>query len=250
MTVNAKISTRPSRMATGLEAAPPARLPPIADRSLADQVAQILVQGIAAGRIARGDRLIETRLARDFGISRIPLREALRELEIQGIVSAEPRRGRRVADFDDLQVHHVCEARLALERLAVRAAAETYKREPHRLAALDRLLKDMRDNIGPKADRLKINQADIDFHSEIYAASGNACLQTLWDMLSRQVVIVFALETFNRLDPRRNYEQHVKLRDLLARADAKALDREIEGHIMSYMKEDRRKVAATGSRKR
>src|ERR1700674_5424220 len=98
----------------------------LVQRSLVDQVADKLVLGIASGRLPPGDRLIETELAEDFGVSRIPLREALRILESNGLISAEPRRGRRVVDFGDVQVHHVCETRLVLERLAIRQAVETY----------------------------------------------------------------------------------------------------------------------------
>ena len=207
------------------------RLTPL---SLVDQVANQLVLGIASGRIARGERIIEAELAEDFGISRIPLREAMSVLESQGILVAEPRRGRRVAGFDESQVRDVCETRLALETLAVRQAAATYRRDPARLKPLDAVLSQMRADLASGPEPLKLNQNDVNFHTEIYAATDNSYLQMLWDALSRHVVIVFALETFHRHEPELNLKQHEKLRDLMISGDFAALDREVEAHILSY----------------
>jgi DNA-binding FadR family transcriptional regulator len=100
---------------------------------------------------------------------------------------------------------------------------------------LDELLDDMRRTVESGGDPLTVNQNDVDFHAEIYAASDNICLQALWESLSRHVVIVFALETFERLEPARNLRQHEILRDLLVKGDLTALDVEIESHIMSYL---------------
>ena len=202
--------------------------------SLVDRVADQLVNGIASGRIHRGERLIEADLAEDLGISRIPLREAMSVLETQGILVAEVRRGRRVAEFGAAQVRDVCETRLALERLAVKQARATYKRDPGRIAALDAVLDDMRANLVRGSTTQDLNLNDVRFHTEIYAATDNSYLQTLWDMLARHVVIVFALQTFHRHEPEENLREHELLRNLLLTGSPKDLDREIEAHILSY----------------
>jgi DNA-binding GntR family transcriptional regulator len=202
--------------------------------SLVDRVADQLVSGIASGRIHRGERLIEADLAEDLGISRIPLREAMSVLETQGILVAEVRRGRRVAEFGAAQVRDVCETRLALERLAVKQAQATYKRDPGRIAALDLVLNDMRTNLERGSTIQDLNYNDVRFHAEVYAATDNSYLQTLWDMLARHVMIVFALETFHRHEPAENYKQHQILRNLLLSGSPEELDQEIEAHILSY----------------
>ena len=202
---------------------------------LVDTLSSKLVHGIATGRLPLGGRLIETEIADDFGISRVPLREALSVLESQGIITADVRRGRRVASYSDLNVREVCATRLALETLAVKEAARTYAREPRRIEALDAVLEEMAGTVDEGADHLAINQHDVDFHSEIYAATDNFCLQVLWDTLSRHVVIVFALETRKKFDAERNLAQHRRLRDLLLAGDEPALEAEIEDHIMSYI---------------
>lgn len=204
---------------------------------LADRVTDNLVRGIASGLLPQGGRLIETEIADDFGISRIPLREALSVLESQGIIIADAHRRRRVASFDNLRVQQVCTTRLALERLAVKEAARTYRNDPSRIKALDAVIDEMKRTIEKGADPLDINQNDVNFHTEIYAATDNPCLQILWETLSRHVAIVFALETFERIDSRRNLQQHQHLRELLLEGDEAALDAEIEDHIMGYINE-------------
>ncbi len=206
-------------------------------RRLADRVSDNLIRGIASGRLPPGERLIETEIADDLGISRIPLREALSVLESQGIIIADAHHRRRVVSFDNIRVVQVCTTRLTLERQAVKEAARTFRRDPSRIAALDAVIARMKTTIEGDADPLAINQNDVDYHTEVYAATDNPCLQVLWETLSRHVAIVFALETFERIDPVQNLEQHQRLRDMLLVGDGDALDAEIEDHIMRYLKE-------------
>ncbi|MCB1486474.1 MAG: GntR family transcriptional regulator [Bauldia sp.] len=206
-------------------------------RRLADQVSENLILGIASGRLPPGERLVEADIANDLGISRIPLREALSVLESQGIIIADAHHRRRVVSFDNIRVLQVCTTRLTLERQAVREAARTYRRDPTRIAALDAVIERMKVTVDEGAEPLRVNQNDVDYHTEIYAATDNPCLLTLWETLSRHVAIVFALETFERIDPVQNLQQHQRLRDMLLDSDDAALDAEIEDHIMKYMNE-------------
>ena len=73
-------------------------------RSLADQVANSIVEGIANGAIAPGQKIIEVDLATQLQVSRAPVREALKILEAQGIVVGRPHRGVRVVDFDKSKI--------------------------------------------------------------------------------------------------------------------------------------------------
>jgi len=208
------------------------------EQRLVDRVSAHLLRGIVAGRVPQGGKLNETEIAGDLGISRIPLREALSMLETQGIVIADPRRGRRVVLFDDIKVEQICRSRLALERLAVQEAARTYALDPARIARLDEVIDRMDKALDGSVDRFQINQNDIDFHTEVYAATDNFFLQILWETLSRHTAIVFALETFHRVEPERNLRQHRHLRDLLLKGEETALDAEIERHILSHMMEN------------
>src|SRR4051812_29252897 len=85
--------------------------------SLAEQAADAIVTGISSGILKPGQRLVETELAGTLKMSRVPLREALKILEAQGIVESIPHRGTRTAVFNDDRVDQICEARIALEKL-------------------------------------------------------------------------------------------------------------------------------------
>lgn len=100
------------------------------DDTLAVRISKILAERIIAGAIAPGVRLGQDHIAEEFGASHVPVREAFRRLEAQGLVVSEPRRGVRVAGFTVEEVREVAEMRAALEVLALRQAA------PHLTKAL------------------------------------------------------------------------------------------------------------------
>jgi DNA-binding GntR family transcriptional regulator len=100
------------------------------EETLAVRIGRTLADRIIAGEIAPGARLRQDRIAEEFGASHVPVREAFRRLEAQGLAVSEPRRGVRVAAFDLFEVKEVAEMRAALEVLALRHAA------PHLTAAI------------------------------------------------------------------------------------------------------------------
>ncbi len=199
--------------------------------SLADQAANAIVEGVASGALQPGQRLVETELASLLNMSRVPLREALKILEAQGIVESIPHRGTRIATFDDARVGQICEARIALERIALRDAAQAYKASPRLIARLDQLIAEM-ERAADRREWIEVSKADLNFHREICHASANAIVDTLWEALARHVFIVFGNEIRDERDERTVGPQHRRLRDLLAAGDAAALHTEIEHHIM------------------
>jgi len=93
------------------------------EETLAVRISRALADRIVAGEIGPGERLRQDRIAEEFGASHVPVREAFRRLEAQGLAISEPRRGVRVAAFDLPEVREVAEMRAALEELALRHAA-------------------------------------------------------------------------------------------------------------------------------
>jgi len=91
--------------------------------TLAIKISRILAERIVSGQLAAGTRLRQDHIAEEFEASHVPVREAFRRLEAQGLVVSEPRRGVRVAGFDVREVREVAEMRAALEVLALRHAA-------------------------------------------------------------------------------------------------------------------------------
>jgi DNA-binding GntR family transcriptional regulator len=198
--------------------------------ALAERAAEAIVMGVASGALQPGQRLVETELAQLLKMSRVPLREALKILEAQGILASTPHRGTHIATFENARIDQICEARIALERIALRGAAAVYRNNPREIAHLDRILAAMQ-RAAIHVDWLEISRADLDFHREIVRASGNAIVQTLWDALARHVLIIFGKENRDERDARSAVPRHRRLRDLLAANDVAGLDAEIEQHI-------------------
>jgi len=91
--------------------------------TIAIRISRALAERIIAGEIDPGTRLRQDHIAEEFGTSHVPVREAFRRLEAQGLAVSEPRRGVRVASFDLSEIREVAEMRAALEVLALRHAA-------------------------------------------------------------------------------------------------------------------------------
>src|SRR5215211_1275092 len=199
--------------------------------SLAEQAADAIVTGLSAGALRPGQRLVEAELASTLNMSRVPLREALKILEAQGIVESTPHRGTRITRFDEARITQICEVRVALERIALSYSAPIYRSHRELCVRLDKII----ENMERAADRLEwidVSKADLSFHREICHASGNSIVETLWETLARHVFIIFGNEIRDECDARVMGPQHRRLRDLLAAGDIASLHAEIEPHIM------------------
>jgi len=100
------------------------------EETVASKITRILAERIVSGALAPGEKLRQDHIAAEFGASHVPVREAFRRLEAQGLAVSEPRRGVRVAAFDPAEMREVAEMRSALEALALRHAV------PHLTAAM------------------------------------------------------------------------------------------------------------------
>jgi len=220
----------------GGPAQPVLSMPPSA--GLAERAAEAIVLGVASGALQPGQRLVEAELAALLNMSRVPLREALKILEAQGIVESTPHRGTRIALFDEVRIDEIQEARVALERIALRSAAPVYQQSPDHLARLDRIIGSM-ERAATYLEWIEISLADLSFHREICRASGNMIVQKLWGALARHVLIVFGKEIRDERDAKAIVRQHRQLRDLLAAGDIPALETEIEEHILRLRRRQR-----------
>jgi DNA-binding GntR family transcriptional regulator len=154
---------------------------PIVRRVLREEIKEYLIDAILRGQLRPGDRIIETRIAQDLGVSQTPVREALRDLELLGFVTSEPFRGTRVRAFTHEELVQIYPIRAAIEGVAARAAATRITTE--QLLALEEQIDRMREasEIGDEATAI---EADIAFHRIIVEASGNRLLEQFWTSLS------------------------------------------------------------------
>jgi DNA-binding GntR family transcriptional regulator len=219
-------------------AMPTTTLAMVKSRSLPEQIADAIVEGIAAGVLRPGQRLIELDLATQFSVSRVPLREALKTLEAQGILERGQNRGVRIVELDDSRIDKICEVRAALETIAARHAIATFRAEPARLQRLEVVLAEMEEAVQRGAWGA-VNRADLAFHREICLASKNEIVITLWQGLARHVLMIFGREILTEAGQSRIVDQHREfIATLLADEDA-ALPEAVERHIMRLRRPSR-----------
>ena len=151
---------------------------------LRDVVFNTLRKAILTGALKPGERLMEVHLANRLGVSRTPIREAIRKLELEGLVIMIPRRGAEVAGITEKSLKDVLEVRRALDALSVELACDRITQEDtNRLleacAVFERAVRE--------GDASVIASADVALHDIIVEATGNKRLQQLVNNLSEQM---------------------------------------------------------------
>lgn len=186
-----------------------------------DEIVNLLTQGIIAKTLAPGMELDEFTLARDFGVSRTPIREALRQLASSGLVELRPHRAARVAALDDRRLSEMFDIMAELEALCAQRASQTMdSAERHALEDHHRAMGDMVRS----ADMGGYRAANMEFHALIYAGAHNSYLHEL------------ALSTRERLAPHRGAQLEAPTR--LARSYA-----EHEAIVTAILQGDAAKAA-------
>ncbi len=165
---------------------------------LRDVVFKTLRQAILKGELSPGERLMEIQLAKKLGVSRTPIREAIRKLELEGLVLMIPRRGAEVAGITEKNLRDVLEVRRALEDLAIDLACQRMKEEQldELEKAEEEFAKAIEDN-----DAIMIAQYDERYHDIIYQSTGNDKLISMLGNL-REQMYRYRLEYIKEADKR------------------------------------------------
>lgn len=151
---------------------------------LRDVVFNTLRQAIIKGELKPGERLLEIQLSEKLGVSRTPVREAIRKLELEGLVINSPRRGATVAGITKKHLQDVLEIRKALEELAIELACERMNDEG--FAELENIHKEFLSNSGSD-DSLYLANLDESFHDVIYESTNNPRLVQMLANLREQM---------------------------------------------------------------
>ncbi|WP_214407944.1 GntR family transcriptional regulator [Pseudonocardia lacus] len=205
--------------------------------ALVDQVAARIRERILSGDIPIGAQLRQAELAVDFGVSRMPVREALRQLQTGGLIEVHPNRGATVRVPAPWEVRETYEVRAELEALAARRAVR--RLTPAHLDRLRTLNADMRARAdrgggGPDPDPARRHRGNEAFHAVIAACSGNGRLQRAIDELQA----AYPRDILARLlvdDPRYcadNFAEHDRIIDALAAGDAEAAGSLVREHVI------------------
>jgi DNA-binding GntR family transcriptional regulator len=190
--------------------------------SLRDRVVEKLQEAIFFGRLAPGKRLVETELADMLGVSRAPVREAINELRVQGLVSTIPRRGSYVRETTEQDVREIYEVRKAVELAAIQAALPSV--DDADIAVLDSQIKTMLDR-AHEGDIRGFSEADVEFHRLTYAKCPNRLLLGLAAQVATpsRMIIMRSL-TVGGVNLVETAMGHQALRDAIASRDARTVE--------------------------
>ena len=152
---------------------------------LRDVVFNTLRQAILKGELKPGERLMEIQLANKLGVSRTPVREAIRKLELEGLVLMIPRKGAEVAEITRRDMEDVLEVRTALEELAVKDACDHIT--DAQLSELKKASNEFKKALLEGKDLVTCADADMHFHDVILSATNNRRLIQMLNNLSEQM---------------------------------------------------------------
>lgn len=181
---------------------------------LRDQIREVLLERIFDGTYEPGARLVETHVAKEFGTSQAPVREALRDLEALRLVQSEPFRGTHVRAFEARDLLEAYPVRAVLEELAAQQATLALRGDVRLLKAC---LEAMR-TAASEGDSRRVIQHDVEFHRLIVEGAGNSVLLRVWQSLaieSRTMITVIA----GSIDGTELAELHVPILEAIERQD-------------------------------
>jgi len=204
-------------------------------------VAEVLREAILRGILTAGQQLRQDEIARELGVSHIPVREALRQLEAEGLVRLRPYRGFEVSELSPEEVEELYEIRIPLECQALRLAM------PHLTDEDLRRAEEILDAIDAEADPSAWSQLNTEFHAVLYAPSRRQRLLNLIRTLRTNVDRYLRL--YISVMQRKQYSQqeHRKILEAVRRRDVAAAVEALEEHLgiacrmlVDYLRRERR----------
>ena len=196
--------------------------------SLSDKVYRFLRDGIAEGRYSTGDCLVEMKLAEELGVSRTPVREALKQLELEDLVASQPNRGVIVKAFTSEDLRDVFTIRHLLEGQAAYWAAERITEA--QLLELREIV-DLMEFYTKKNDVPNLVKLDSRFHEILYAASNSRSLKHILTSLHHNISLARKSSLTEPDRPAGSLAEHQRIYAAIERRDAQAAKAFMEQHI-------------------
>jgi DNA-binding GntR family transcriptional regulator len=182
-------------------------------------VLRTLREAIVEGRLAPGEAIVEVHLSRQLGVSRAPLREALRQLEEEGLVVSVPFRGTVVSTIDRRSLDELCSLRNLIERFAVQRVIERATDED--LTRLQTIVDSM-ERHAELGDIDAVDQDDIAFHATLLELADHTLLLQVWSTYAAQIRRAMRLRNRLNRDPARIVALHRPILDALWNRDLAA----------------------------
>lgn len=203
---------------------------PIRRRVMREEIREQVIDDILSGRLAPGTRIVETRLAKQFGVSQAPVREALRDLALFGFVVCSPFRSTYVRQISTADLLKSYPVRAALESVAAREAAAVIDDET--LARLEEFIADMRRAAEANDQRAHVD-ADFAFHHTVIKAAGNEMLEHVWQSmrLATTTLVTHSMIQMTHRSMSEIGERHVAVLEALRSRDPLVAETAMRRHI-------------------
>ena len=195
-----------------------------------DRIHTELRQQIVGRLIPPGTKLSENVLSKKWNVSRTPIREVLRGLESEGLVTSSRFKGFIVNSISIEDIDHIYTIKISLEGLAGRLATPIISEAPEKMRTIKRLCKEM-ENFSKKMDVEGYSKKNIEFHVSIWHWCGNPWLTRILDNLSSQLnrFIVNALHVPHRME--RSVKEHLKVVEAFEIGNARAVEKSLASHF-------------------
>lgn len=196
--------------------------------NLVEQVRDAILEEIASGKLAPGDRIIQEQVAQALGVSRQPVQQALALLRNQGVLQDAPGRGLLVTPLDPDHVQHMYDMRSVIEGLAARCAAE---HGAERAARSGAALIDAGRRAVASGSVAKMIDADMRFHEFIYRLSGNPLVAPTLDTHLTYTQRVMGEVLMRDERPRDIWDQHESIMQAIVAGDGARAETLMRRHI-------------------
>ncbi|OGP53531.1 MAG: hypothetical protein A2Y65_11965 [Deltaproteobacteria bacterium RBG_13_52_11] len=208
-------------------------------KTIRRRVHDYLREQLLRGEFPPHQRLIETKIAQEIGVSRTPVREALHSLELEGLIKSIPRVGYAVKPISEEELEEICEIRAANECLAARWAVKRIT--PKELQALEKNLSVSEAEVRRGSPRSFVER-DAEFHEILARASGSDRLLELCQMLRRHMLRYRIESIFREGSALQAIEGHQRIVDCLKKKDEEGVDRAIRNHLETSKRDIQRYV--------
>jgi GntR family transcriptional regulator of gluconate operon len=200
---------------------------PVRRQAYGEQVTEQLRDAIIRGELPVGQRLVEEQLAIQFGVSRGPIRDALRRLEVESLVESRGS-GTYVMGITETDIDELYSLRQAVENLAASLAMDRCAESDwQEMESIVVALHEAADS----GDRERFAAADVAFHSAIYALSGHRRLLDVWSQYAPMLTTLLRTTVLKRTDLHDSADKHGLLLGLMSSGDHAAVADELRSHL-------------------
>lgn len=210
----------------------------IKHQSLSNKVAEYLKREIFLENYRGGDHILEAKVAKELDVSRAPVREAIKELEKEGLIETIPRKGSFVASFNENDIREVFEIRVLLEGRMMELILKDNLLKDGDFLYLENLVKEMLSIVNkeiPEDEKVvELNEKDMAFHKYLWEKTNRKFTQRILKMIHNQLKLAMIIDARKEESLEESAREHYEIIENLKKKDLKRLRQALIDHIVSY----------------